>query len=133
MILFDDLLTILFLLLIVAIIVAVINFVVGVVVMIKMASLRGMTKKKEPAIIINAIWSIILLLTSFSPWTYAIAFLINFIIGLFALQYDNLYGLKEFRKRIKILFVVLTVQFLITFVVYMIALLVIFVYVLGII
>lgn len=127
-----DLYTFLVILLLVAIIIAIINFIIGVILTLRMASLRGLTKKKKPALILNTIWSAILFLASFSPWTYIIAFLINFFIGLIALRYEEYYGLKEFRKRITFLFRIFIIQFILMIVVYIILFYLIIVYFLGI-
>jgi hypothetical protein len=79
-----DLFTFILILLFVAIIVAIVNFIIGVIITIRMASLKGLTEKKKPAILINFIWSIVLLVTGFSPWTYIIAFILNLTIGMIA-------------------------------------------------
>ena len=126
-----DLFTFILILLFVAIIVAIINFIIGVIITIRMASLKGLTEKKKPAILINLIWSIVLLLTGFSPWTYIIAFILNLTIGMIALKYDEFYGLTQFQKRLKFLLVILTVQFIISIVLYLIVFFLIVVYVLG--
>lgn len=126
-----DLITFLLIFLIVAIIVAIINFIVGVVITLRMASLKGLTKEKKPAIILNAIWSIILLITGFSPWTFIVAFLINLIIGLIALRFEEFYGLKEFRRRLRFLLVILTIQFALSLIVYFVVLFLIIFYFLG--
>ncbi len=126
-----DLITFLLIFLIVAIIVAIINFIVGVIITLRMASLKGLTKEKKPAIILNAIWSIILLITGFSPWTFIVAFLINLIIGLIALRFEEFYGLKEFRRRLRFLLVILTIQFVLSIIVYFVVLFLIIVYFLG--
>lgn len=126
-----DLITFLLILLIVAIIVAIINFIVGVVLTLKMASLKGLTKEKKPAIILNAIWSLILLVTGFSFWTYIIAFFINLIIGLVALRYEEFYGLKAFSRRLKFLLVILIVQFFMSITVYLIVFFIIIFYFLA--
>lgn len=123
-----DLITFLLIFLIVAIIVAIINFIVGVVITLRMASLKGLTKEKKPAIILNAIWSIILLITGFSPWTFIVAFLINLIIGLIALRFEEFYGLKEFRRRLMFLIVILTIQFALSLIVYFVVLFLIIFY-----
>lgn len=126
-----DLVTLLLIILVVAAIAAVINFIIGVVLTLKMASLRGLTKEKKPAIILNAIWSLIVLLTGFSPWTYIFAFLINLIIGMIALQNDKFYGLKEFRKRLTFLLIIFIVQFIILIIVYIVIFFLIVVFILG--
>ena len=126
-----DLLSLLLIILTVAVIVAVINFIIGMVVMLRMASLKGLTKEKKPAIILNTIWSIIVLVFSFNPWLYIIAFLINLIIGLIALSSEEFYGLKRFGRRLKILLVVLTIQFVIVIIAYIIILFIVFAYLLG--
>ena len=126
-----DLLSLLLIILTVAVIVAVINFIIGIVVMLRMASLKGLTKEKKPAIILNTIWSIIVLVFSFNPWLYIIAFLINLIIGLIALSSEEFYGLKRFGRRLKILLVVLTIQFVIVIIAYIIILFIVFAYFLG--
>jgi len=127
-----DLITFLVIFLLVAIIIAIINFIIGIILTLRMASLRGLTKEKKPAIILNAIWSAILLITGFSPWTFIFAFLINFIIGLIALRYEEFYGLKEFRKRLTFLLKILTIQFIIAIIVYIILFYLIIVYFFGI-
>jgi len=126
-----DLLTLLLIILTIAVIVAVINFIIGIVIMLRMTSLKGLTKEKKPAIILNTIWSIVVLVCSFSPWLYIIAFLINLIIGLIALSSEEFYGLKRFGRRLKILLVVLTIQFVIVIIAYFIILFIIIVYFLG--
>jgi hypothetical protein len=126
-----DLFTFILILLFVAIIVAIVNFIIGVIITIRMASLKGLTEKKKPAILINFIWSIVLLVTGFSPWTYIIAFILNLTIGMIALKYDEFYGLKQFQKRLKFLLVILTVQFIISIVLYLIVFFLIVVYILG--
>jgi len=123
-----DLVTILVVLLLVAIIIAIINFIIGVILTLRMASLRGLTKEKKPAIILNAIWSAILLLTGFFPGGFIFAFLINFFIGLIALKYEEFYGLKEFRKRLMFLLIIWFIQFIIAIIVYIILVYLIFVY-----
>ena len=126
-----DLLTLLLIILTVAIVVAVINFIIGIVVMLRMTSLKGLTKEKKPAIILNTIWSIIVLVFSFIPWLYIIAFIINLIIGLIALSYEEFYGIKRFGRRLKILLAVLIIQFVIVIVAYIIIVFIIFAYLLG--
>ncbi|MFX1444732.1 MAG: hypothetical protein ACFFHV_15075 [Promethearchaeota archaeon] len=126
-----DLLTLLLIILTIALIAAVINFIIGMVVMLRMISLKGLTKKKKPAIILNTIWSIIVFLFSFNPWLYIIAFIINLIIGLIALSFDEFYGIKRFGRRIKILFAVLIIQFVIVIITYIIIVFIIFAYLLG--
>ena len=126
-----DLLTLLLIILTVAVVVAVINFIIGIVVMLRMTSLKGLTKEKKPAIILNTIWSIIVLVFSFIPWLYIIAFIINLIIGLIALSYEEFYGIKRFGRRLKILLAVLIIQFVIVIVAYIIIVFIIFAYLLG--
>jgi hypothetical protein len=126
-----DLLTLLLILLTVALIAAVINFIIGMVVMLRMTSLKGLTKEKKPAIILNSIWSIVVFVFSFSPYLYIIAFIINLIIGLIALSSDEFYGIKRFGRRIKILFAVLIIQFVIIIIAYIIIVFIIFAYLLG--
>ena len=126
-----DLITLLVIFLIVAIIIAIINFSIGIVLTLRMASLRGLTKDKKPAIILNAIWSIILIVTGFSPWTFFFAFLINFFIGLIALSYKEFYGLREFRKRLSFLLSILIIQFIIAVIIYIILFYLIIVYIYG--
>jgi len=48
--------------LIIAAIVAVINFIIGVILTLRMASLKNLTKEKKPALILNTVWSIVLFL-----------------------------------------------------------------------
>ena len=127
-----DLVTFLVIFLLVAIIIAIINFIIGIILTLRMASLRGLTKKKKPAIILNAIWSAILLLTGFLPWGFVFAFLINFFIGLIALKYEEFYGLKQFRKRLMFLLIILIIQFIIIIIVYIILFYLIIVYFFGI-
>ncbi len=126
-----DLLTLLLIILTIAVIVAVINFIIGIVIMLRMTSLKGLTKEKKPAIILNSIWSIVVLVFSFIPWLYIIAFLINLIIGLIALSYEEFYGIKRFGRRLKILLAVLIIQFVIVIVAYIIIVFIIFAYLLG--
>lgn len=126
-----DLLTFLLIILTVAVVVAVINFIIGIVVMLRMTSLKGLTKEKKPAIILNTIWSIIVLVCSFFPPLWIVAFIINLIIGLIALSSDKFYGLKRFGRRLKILLVVLITQFVIVIVAYIIIVFIIFAYLLG--
>ena len=126
-----DLLTLLLVILTVAIIAAVINFIIGMVVMLRMTSLKGLTKEKKPALILNIIWSIVVFVFSFSPYLYIIAFIVNLIIGLIALSSDEFYGIKRFGRRIKILFAVLIIQFVIIIIAYIIIVFIIFAYLLG--
>jgi len=126
-----DLLTFLLIILTVAVVVAVINFIIGIVLMLRMASLKGLTKKKKPAIILNTIWSIIVFACSFFPPLYIIAFIINLIIGLIALSSEEFYGIKRFGRRLKILLAVLIIQFVIVIVAYLIIVFIIFAYLLG--
>ena len=126
-----DLLTFLLIILTVAIVVAVINFIIGIVLMLRMASLKGLTKDKKPAIILNTIWSIIVLVCSFFPPLWIVAFIINLILGLIALSSDEFYGLKRFGRRLKILLVVLITQFVIVIIAYFIIIFIIFTYLLG--
>lgn len=126
-----DLLTLLLIILTVAVIVAVINFIIGIVVMLRMTSLKGLTKEKKPAIILNTIWSIIVLVCSFFPPLWIVAFIINLIIGLIALSSDKFYGIKRFGRRLKILLAVLIIQFVIVIVAYIIIVFIIFAYLLG--
>ena len=126
-----NLLTFLLIILTIAFIAAVINFIIGMVVMLRMTSLKGLTKKKKPAIILNTIWSIVVFICSFSIWLYIVAFIVNFIIGLIALSSDEFYGLKRFGRRIKILFAVLIIQFVIIVIAYIIILFIIIAYILG--
>ena len=126
-----DLLTLLLIILTVALIAAVINFIIGMVVMLRMTSLKGLTKEKKPAIILNTIWSIIGLVGIFSIYLYIIAFIVNFIIGLIALSSDEFYGIKRFGRRIKILFAVLIIQFVIILIAYIIIVFIIFAYLLS--
>ena len=73
-----DFISLLMYFLILALIIAVINFIVGLYITLKMASLRGLTKDKKPAFILNIIWSIITFIFSLFPWTFVVVF---FIIG----------------------------------------------------
>ena len=126
-----DLLTLLVIILTIALIAAAINFIIGMVVMLRMTSLKGLTKEKKPALILNTIWSIVVFVFSFSPYLYIIAFIINLIIGLIALSSDEFYGIKRFGRRIKILFAVLIIQFVIVIIAYIIIVFIIFAYLLG--
>ena len=101
-------------LLIIAAIIAVINFIVGVILTLRMASLKNLTKKKKPALILNTIWSAILFIASFNPLLYLVAFLVNFIIGIIAIGNEEFYGLKEFSRRLKFLWSTLIVQLIIS-------------------
>ncbi len=100
--------------LIIAAIVAVINFIVGVILTLRMASLKNLTKKKKPALILNTIWSAILFIASFNPLLYLVAFLVNFIIGIIAIGNEEFYGLKEFSRRLKFLWSTLIIQLIIS-------------------
>ncbi|MHA1467738.1 MAG: hypothetical protein ACTSP6_06625 [Promethearchaeota archaeon] len=100
--------------LIIAAIIAVINFIVGVILTLRMASLKNLTKKKKPALILNTIWSAILFIASFNPLLYLVAFLVNFIIGIIAIGNEEFYGLKEFSRRLKFLWSTLIVQLIIS-------------------
>jgi hypothetical protein len=126
-----DLLTLLLVILTIAVIVAVINFIIGIIVMLRMTSLKGLTKEKKPAIILNTIWSIIVLVFGFNPLLYIIAFIINLIIGLIALSFEEFYGIKRVGRRLKILLVVLTIQFVIVIIAYIIIVFIVFTYLLG--
>ena len=100
--------------LIIAAIIAVINFIVGVILTLRMASLKNLTKKKKPALILNTIWSAILFMASFNPLLYLVAFLVNFIIGIIAIGNEEFYGLKEFSRRLKFLWSTLIIQLIIS-------------------
>ncbi len=100
--------------LIIAAIVAVINFIIGVILTLRMASLKNLTKEKKPALILNTVWSIVLFLTSWNPLLYLVAFLINFIIGIIAIGNEEFYGLKEFSRRLKFLWSTLIIQLIIS-------------------
>jgi len=100
--------------LIIAAIIAVINFIVGVILTLRMASLKNLTKKKKPALILNTIWSAILFIASFNPLLYLVAFVVNFIIGIIAIGNEEFYGLKEFSRRLKFLWSTLIVQLIIS-------------------
>ncbi len=100
--------------LIIAAIIAVINFIVGVILTLRMASLKNLTKKKKPALILNTIWSAILFIASFNPLLYLVAFLVNFIIGIIAIGNEEFYGLKEFSRRLKFLWSTLIIQLIIS-------------------
>jgi hypothetical protein len=126
-----DPLTLLLIILTIAIIVAVINFIIGIVIMLRMASLKGLTKEKKPAIILNTIWSIIVLIFGLNPFLYIFAFVINLIIGLIALSFEEFYGIRHIGRRLKILLVVLVIQFVIVIIAYIIIIFIVFTYVLG--
>ena len=100
--------------LIIAAIIAVINFIVGVILTLRMASLKNLTKEKKPALILNTIWSAILFIASFNPLLYLVAFLVNFIIGIIAIGNEEFYGLKEFSRRLKFLWSTLIIQLIIS-------------------
>ena len=100
--------------LIIAAIVAVINFIIGVILTLRMASLKNLTKEKKPALILNTIWSAILFIASFNPLLYLVAFLVNFIIGIIAIGNEEFYGLKEFSIRLKFLWSTLIIQLIIS-------------------
>jgi hypothetical protein len=100
--------------LIIAAIIAVINFIVGVILTLRMASLKNLTKAKKPALILNTIWSAILFIASFNPLLYLVAFLVNFIIGIIAIGNEEFYGLKEFSRRLKFLWSTLIIQLIIS-------------------
>ena len=106
--------------LILALIIAVINFIIGLYLTLKMASLRGLTKDKKPALMLNGIWSIITFIFSLFPWTMFLVFLINLVLGLIAMAHEEFYGLKEFRKRLSFLLVVLIVQLILMVIIWVI-------------
>ena len=106
--------------LIIAAIIAVINFIVGVILTLRMASLKNLTKEKKPALILNTIWSVILFIASFNPLLYLVAFLINFIIGIIAVANEEFYGLKEFSRRLKFLWSTLIIQLIISIILWVI-------------
>ena len=106
--------------LIIAAIIAVINFIVGVILTLRMASLKNLTKEKKPALILNTIWSAILFIASFNPLLYLVAFVINFIIGIVAVANEEFYGLKEFSRRLKFLWSTLIVQLIISIILWII-------------
>lgn len=114
--------------LIIAAIVAVINFIIGVILTLRMASLKNLTKEKKPALILNTVWSIILFLTSWNPLLYLVAFLINFIIGIVAIGNEEFYGLKEFRRRIKFLWSTLIIQLILSIILWFLLFALIFLY-----
>jgi len=114
--------------LIIAAIVAVINFIIGVVLTLRMASLKNLTKKKKPALILNTVWSIVLFLTSWNPLLYLVAFLINFIIGIVAIGNEEFYGLKEFRRRLKFLWSTLIIQLILSIILWVLLFALIIVY-----
>jgi hypothetical protein len=114
--------------LIIAAIVAVINFIIGVILTLRMASLKNLTKEKKPALILNAIWSLILFVMSFNPLLYLAAFLINFIIGIFAIANDEFYGLKDFRRRLKFLWSTLIIQLILSIIIWVLLFVLIIVY-----
>ncbi len=106
--------------LIIAAIIAVINFIVGVILTLRMASLKNLTKEKKPALILNTIWSAIIFIASFNPLLYLVAFVVNFIIGIIAIGNEEFYGLKEFGKRLKFLWSTLIVQLIISIILWII-------------
>ena len=114
--------------LIIAAIVAVINFIIGVILTLRMASLKNLTKEKKPALILNTVWSIILFLTSWNPLLYLVAFLFNFIIGIVAIGNEEFYGLKEFRRRIKFLWSTLIIQLILSIILWFLLFALIFLY-----
>jgi len=114
--------------LIIAAIVAVINFIIGVILTLRMASLKNLTKEKKPALILNTVWSIILFLTSWNPLLYLVAFLINFIIGIVAIGNEEFYGLKEFRRRIKFLWSTLIIQLILSIILWFLLFALVFLY-----
>lgn len=114
--------------LIVAAIIAVINFIIGVILTLRMASLKNLTKEKKPALILNTVWSIILFLTSWNPLLYLVAFLINFIIGIVAIGNEEFYGLKEFRRRLKFLWSTLIIQLILSIILWFLLFALIFLY-----
>lgn len=113
---------------IIAAIVAVINFIIGVILTLRMASLKNLTKKKKPALILNTVWSIVLFLTSWNPLLYLVAFLINFIIGIVAIGNEEFYGLKEFRRRLKFLWSTLIIQLILSIILWVLLFALIIVY-----
>jgi len=114
--------------LIIAAIVAVINFIIGVILTLRMASLKNLTKEKKPALILNTVWSIVLFLTSWNPLLYLVAFLINFIIGIVAIGNEEFYGLKEFRRRLKFLWSTLIIQLILSIILWLLLFALIFLY-----
>ena len=114
--------------LIIAAIVAVINFIIGVILTLRMASLKNLTKEKKPALILNTVWSIVLFLTSWNPLLYLVAFLINFIIGIIAIGNEEFYGLKEFRRRLKFLWSTLIIQLILSIILWVLLFALIIVY-----
>ena len=114
--------------LIIAAIVAVINFIIGVILTLRMASLKNLTKEKKPALILNTVWSIVLFLTSWNPLLYLVAFLINFIIGIVAIGNEEFYGLKEFRRRLKFLWSTLIIQLILSIILWVLLFALIIVY-----
>ena len=114
--------------LIIAAIIAVINFIVGVILTLRMASLKNLTKEKKPALILNTIWSAILFIASFNPLLYLVAFLINFIIGIVAIGNEEFYGLKEFRRRLKFLWSTLIIQLILSIILWVLLFALIIVY-----
>ena len=126
-----DLVTLLVVFLLIAIIIAIINFIIGIILIFRMASIRGLTKEKKPALILNSIWSVILLIIGIYPWAFIIAFLINFFIGLIAISFKEFYGLKEFRKRLTFLLRILLIQFIMAVIIYIILFYLIIVYFFG--
>lgn len=114
--------------LIIAAIVAVVNFIIGVILTLRMASLKNLTKEKKPALILNTVWSIVLFLTSWNPLLYLVAFLINFIIGIVAIGNEEFYGLKEFRRRLKFLWSTLIIQLILSIILWVLLFALIIVY-----
>ncbi len=100
--------------LIVAAIIAAINFIIGVILILRMASLKNLTKEKKPAFILGTIWSLVQFVAGFNFLLYFVAFLINFIIGIIAIGNEEFYGLKEFRRRLKFLWSTLIIQLIIS-------------------
>ncbi len=114
--------------LIIAAIVAVVNFIIGVILTLRMASLKNLTKEKKPALILNTIWSAILFIASFNPLLYLVAFLVNFIIGIVAIGNEEFYGLKEFRRRLKFLWSTLIIQLILSIILWVLLFALIIVY-----
>ncbi|MFX0140988.1 MAG: hypothetical protein ACFFDN_45535 [Candidatus Hodarchaeota archaeon] len=114
--------------LIIAAIVAAINFIIGVILILRMASLKNLTKEKKPAIILGAIWSLVQFVAGFNFLFYFVAFLINLIIGIIAVANEEFYGLKDFRRRLKFLWSTLIIQLILSIIIWLLLISLVIIY-----
>lgn len=105
---------------IIALIIAIVNFCIGLYLTLKMASLKGLTKDRKPAIVLNSVWSLVSFILGLNPFTMVFAFFINLILGMIALKYEQFYGLEKFKKRLTFLLTILLVQLILTIIIYLI-------------